>query len=187
MRNKTQSFTQFISIMTFILSFSTPVQSQKAISTTIDCSDVVINYEDNLDLTTAEKLALMDRAFYDSLNKFEFCNLSSPSATTSVSTKSGGEAGGSSMSSEMLQGTEPEMEISDTTVATSGTASSGSTITVSGGGGNNGKIPEDIPPAANDDAIAAQIRIVAESEADPEIRKKLWNEYRKYKGINSEQ
>jgi hypothetical protein len=184
MRSKTQSFTKLISIMTFILSFSTPVQSQESISTTIDCSDVVIKYEDNPDLTTTEKLAIMDRAFYDSLNKFEFCNLSSPSATTSISTKSVGESGGSSVASEMLQGTEPETEMSDTTVATPGIASSG---TVPGGGGKNGKIPEDIPLVANDDAIAAQIRIAAESEADPEIRKKLWNEYRKYKGINSEQ
>ncbi|MEX0615839.1 MAG: hypothetical protein WD177_08020, partial [Methylophaga sp.] len=47
----------------------------------------------------------------------------------------------------------------------------------------NGAIPEDIPAANNDDAIAAQIRLAAESETDPEIREKLWNEYRKYKGL----
>ena len=41
-----------------------------------------------------------------------------------------------------------------------------------------------LPSANNDDAIAAQIRLAAEAEQDPEIKKKLWNEYRKYKGMN---
>ncbi len=47
----------------------------------------------------------------------------------------------------------------------------------------NGKLPEDIPPAANDDALAAQIRYAAENEPDPVKAKQLWNEYRKYKGM----
>ena len=47
----------------------------------------------------------------------------------------------------------------------------------------NGAVPEDIPPADNDSAFEAQIRIAAENETDPEIREKLWNEYRKYKGL----
>ncbi|NOR24473.1 MAG: hypothetical protein GQ542_08790 [Desulforhopalus sp.] len=54
-------------------------------------------------------------------------------------------------------------------------------------GGNmkrsNGKLPEDIPSAQNDDALAAQIRYAAENETDPVKSKQLWNEYRKYKGL----
>lgn len=48
---------------------------------------------------------------------------------------------------------------------------------------SNGKIPDDIPPAQNDDALAAQIRYAAENETDPDKSRKLWNEYRKYKGL----
>ncbi|MCG8685096.1 MAG: hypothetical protein MI892_09495 [Desulfobacterales bacterium] len=48
---------------------------------------------------------------------------------------------------------------------------------------SNGQTPEDIPDAKNDDALAAQIRYAAENETDPEKRKQLWNEYRKYKGL----
>jgi hypothetical protein len=33
----------------------------------------------------------------------------------------------------------------------------------------------------DDDIVARQIRRAAETEADPELRKKLWDEYRKYK------
>ena len=57
-----------------------------------------------------------------------------------------------------------------------------STVARSGPGGS-GKAPEDIPEANNDDVIAAQIRLAAEIETDPEKKAKLWNEYRKYKGI----
>jgi len=49
--------------------------------------------------------------------------------------------------------------------------------------GGSGRIPADIPPAHNDDALAAQIRYAAENEKDPEKRAKLWDEYRKYKGL----
>lgn len=47
----------------------------------------------------------------------------------------------------------------------------------------NGKIPEDIPNADNDSILEAQIRQAAISETDPETKAKLWNEYRKYKGL----
>ncbi len=47
----------------------------------------------------------------------------------------------------------------------------------------NGKLPDDIPPADNDSVLEAQIRKAATNEKDPETQKKLWNEYRKYKGL----
>ena len=47
----------------------------------------------------------------------------------------------------------------------------------------NGKLPDDIPSADNDSALAAQIRRAAENETDPIKREQLWNEYRKYKGL----
>ena len=49
---------------------------------------------------------------------------------------------------------------------------------------SNGKLPEDIPPADNDDIIAKQIREAALGEPDPQKQAKLWNEYRRYKGIS---
>ena len=49
--------------------------------------------------------------------------------------------------------------------------------------GANGKPPEDIPPAENDDIIAKQFRQAAEEETDPVTKAKLWNEYRRYKNL----
>jgi hypothetical protein len=42
-------------------------------------------------------------------------------------------------------------------------------------------VPEDIPDGDDDDVIARQLREAAMSEPDPELREKLWDEYRKYK------
>ena len=43
--------------------------------------------------------------------------------------------------------------------------------------------PADIPSGNDDDVVARQLREAAEREPDPAVREKLWDEYRKYKGI----
>lgn len=42
-------------------------------------------------------------------------------------------------------------------------------------------VPADIPSGNDDDVVARQIREAATRETDPELREKLWEEYRKYK------
>ena len=53
----------------------------------------------------------------------------------------------------------------------------------SGDGRHTGNIPTppDIPDGKDDDIVARQLREAAENEQDPELRAKLWDEYRKYK------
>ena len=41
--------------------------------------------------------------------------------------------------------------------------------------------PPDVGDGSDDDIVARQIRRLAESEPDPALREKLWDEYRKYK------
>jgi len=41
--------------------------------------------------------------------------------------------------------------------------------------------PSDIPNGADDDIVARQLREAAMSEDDPELRERLWDEYRVYK------
>lgn len=45
--------------------------------------------------------------------------------------------------------------------------------------------PEDIPSGRDDDIVARQLREAAMTEADPELREALWDEYRKYTGIGN--
>ena len=49
--------------------------------------------------------------------------------------------------------------------------------------GESGRIstPPDIPDGKDDDIVARQLREAAENEQDPELREKLWEEYRRYK------
>ncbi|WP_285763815.1 hypothetical protein [Biformimicrobium ophioploci] len=47
--------------------------------------------------------------------------------------------------------------------------------------GSAGVVPADIPSGNDDDVVARQIREAATREKDPELREKLWEEYRKYK------
>ncbi len=58
------------------------------------------------------------------------------------------------------------------------TADVGAGSTPSGGGGRNGK---PIPSGQDDDIVARRLRRAAENETDPELKEKLWNEYRDYK------
>lgn len=41
-----------------------------------------------------------------------------------------------------------------------------------------------LPPPEDDDIVARQLREAAGKEPDPELKKKLWEEYWKYKGVN---
>ena len=47
----------------------------------------------------------------------------------------------------------------------------------------NGKTPDDIPDADNDSVFEAQIRAAAMAETDPDTKRNLWNEYRRFKGL----
>jgi len=42
-------------------------------------------------------------------------------------------------------------------------------------------VPTDIPDGRDDDIVARQLREAAMKEMDPELRERLWEEYRKYK------
>ena len=45
------------------------------------------------------------------------------------------------------------------------------------------RTPEDVPRTVDDDIIARQLREAAIAEEDPGLRDRLWDEYRKYKGL----
>lgn len=199
--------------------FSQPMAyAEDSFGDDIDCTDVSIYYVDDPNLTHEERLRLMDKAFWESLNKFEKCQ-SARERAKAAAAKDGGETGGSgetgdsgeasgaskksagqtgsalvdqSVASSTMSGTlapedtQPD-EATESVATDGGENSQDKNATGSKTGGNmkrsSGKLPEDIPSAQNDDALAAQIRYAAENETDPEKSRQLWNEYRKYKGL----
>ena len=209
-----------------------------AVSSRIDCTDITIDFTDRPGMTRAERLEAMNRAFFDSVNRFELCNLSnavrnnssaaaqaSSNAGLSGSGTDGQPAGNNDASAETTVGSYDSRasgELSGTEVSQvaepfdspasrdetgalektepGNTVPSGLPSTAGNGAlpeplgqflpvpvlpstAGNGALPEDIPAANNDDAVAAQIRLAAEIEQDPVKQEKLWNEYRKYKGL----
>ena len=42
-------------------------------------------------------------------------------------------------------------------------------------------MPAGIPDGSDDDIVARQLREAAQKETDPELRARLWEEYKKYK------
>ncbi len=166
-----------------------------------DCTRIELDLEAAAGaLTDEEKIALMDREFYESLARFDRCQASFSSDDGGGSDGGGSDGGGSdgggsdggqgggvqSVPSASVSGTDPEKASEEepkegrepgTPAVQPATAEHSSTPR------DNGKTPDDIPPANNDDIIARGLREVAENEKNPEEREKLWNEYRKYKNL----
>ena len=186
------------------------------ISSATDCTEITINYKIDGTLTREEAIARMDQAFYESLNKFDACQMSLSSSNSASASNAGGGSGAAgqtapgdgdggeaaassagmgglsrSVASPNLSGT--ETSISDGSITATAKTQNGIISEAvdqpirKGRTGDlpqgSGKLPEDIPPADNDSVLEAQIRQAAMNETDPETRKKLWREYRKYKGL----
>lgn len=97
--------------------------------------------------------------------------VSDPSGSTSTSQSAAGS--GTQGAKQQAGGAQAETQVS--------TASAGDRQRRVQSGG--GRVPQDIPPADNDSVLEAQIRQAAINEPDPQKRERLWNEYRKYKGL----
>ena len=141
-------------------------------------------------LTPAEQVAVLDAQLEQGTGEFDAMILeeqqqqrqaarenvpqtASNTATASGSSSGGGEYGGGRAS----------------TGSNSGSGGYGGGI---GGTSGGGQIPQDtakyppptdIPSGDDDDVVARQLREAAMREPDPAVREKLWDEYRKYKGI----
>lgn len=139
--------------------------------------------------TTEEKLAELDSSFSDSLGTFDEMLLKEQQ-TISTQVKRQREGGSQA-------GTSPgDADGSSTNQASSaGAADPGDQSTTATAAGNSQaagvgtKQQQQIPPAignkdlsrSDDDIVAKQLKEAAEQETDPEIKAKLWEEYRKYK------
>jgi hypothetical protein len=139
-------------------------------------------------MTTAERVAVLDRQLEESTGVFDAIireeqrqqreSQREQGASSQSSTQSSDDSG-----TETSSGGRNPYEADD----------QGGYGSVGGGmGGRSGgapdapavyEAPEDIPSGNDDDIVARQLREAAMREPDPDIREALWNEYRKYKGI----
>lgn len=147
--------------------------------------------------THEEEVAALDSKLGDSLAEFDQLLLEETrrARTRRVDGGSGspGGSGGGAASTKASQGsgagskTPGAADTGDHSSAprrtTGKTGSPGGPIEGSdpGTAGATAAVPPDVGDGNDDDVVARQIRKAAESEPDPELRKKLWDEYRRYK------
>jgi len=151
------------------------LSDDELIETELDCSQANINYAEEAELTQSERLHSMDNSFFQALNKFDECQVIQSSSRRSSASTGGAGTEGFDESSKNLG-----LSSSNVSDRTGKNNASGQV-----GGLTNGKVPDDIPAADNDSVLEAQIRNAAMNESDESIREKLWDEYRKYKGVGS--
>lgn len=160
---------------------------------TTQSADIAVRAEQ----TPEEQIAAMDRALgaglgeYDErlLREQERIKAASPNnnldgggdGSSGVGNGTeGGTEGDSESGAEIddgVPGDERESEDSDDQSAGGPSDSSDG----AGAPGTDSDLPADIPDGSDDDVVARQLREAAEKETDPELKAKLWEEYRRYK------
>ena len=123
--------------------------------------------------TSREKATQLEGKLDASLRDFDEMLLKKNEALSSVQSRQEEGLGGSGSASQGGDNSFGEYEYN----SESASAQSGS------GQGNAGPMSQN-KEFSNDDVVARQIREAAEKETDPELKKKLWAEYKKYKAGN---
>ena len=139
--------------------------------------------------TRTEAAATLDAELDAGLGEFDQRLLREQERIKAKAPKSAGGSGASSAAqADITTGSGGSGSATETT-AGSDTATSGTPVerppgTTSGSASQPGAgapPPPDIPEGSDDDVVARQLREAAAKETDPELRKKLWEEYRRYK------
>jgi len=154
----------------------------------IDCQSYKESHRPSGIETAEERTQRLDDEFQNALRILDQCvtvvidsaGSSGGGASAAGGGANGGAAGGNQNS---LKGTEiPQVD-----------AGSSSELKISGTDPASGDrkltptpsfpIPADIPAKHNGDIVSKQIREAAEAESDPEVRSRLWDDYRRMVGI----
>lgn len=170
-----------------------------SLSDSHDCTQVDLRAPPNELRTRAEQVKLLEQTLWHEISRFDPCPTpggegqgvgDDADAGAGVANGGGngsGERGVTSLPTDGIQGGEASIdqqtaaaEVANTTLPTP--PPTPNTIPPPSSD-NNGKLPEDIPPADNDDIIAQQFRQAALDATDPKVQAELWNEYRRYKGL----
>ena len=131
----------------------------------------------------AERAARLGRELDESIGGFDEVLMEEQQEISSVGRDTEGFGGGVEGDGGISLG-EQGMSTGGITVAnTAGGAVGSSPIDDLSSEEIRARTPEDIPMKADDDIIARQLREAALAEEDPELRDRLWEEYRKYRGL----
>lgn len=195
MKEFTLALVGFISVILFADINTAVAQVTGAEEGAPDCKEYGVDYKQTEGLTKEEITDRMDKALFESLNKYEECLQQSQSdgaASGSAAGAAGAGTGGmgadaSSTASSGIEGTEKSEAVENPNQdgnSPNDTAANANGKTLEQKQAlKNGKLPDDIPPSDNDGILQQKVKEAALNEPNPEKRAKLWNEYRKLKGL----
>lgn len=138
-------------------------------------------------LTPEERVAVLDAELARGTGEFDALILKTQEAQRQAAQAEASQA--SADSSTPGRGANGGDSPYDDGLADAGGYSTGGGMGGTAGGGampeNSAKYPppKDIPSGNDDDVVARQLREAAMREPDPAVRERLWEEYRKYKGL----
>lgn len=138
--------------------------------------------------TSAEKTADLDAQLFSGISEFDEMLLREQDRIKAASPRDagGGGAGGQGAGDEG-SGEGEDAELAGEGDAQLAAAENGSTENNGSAGsgstrpGDRSPPPPGTPDGSDDDVVARQLREAAEKETDPVLKKKLWEEYKKYK------
>jgi hypothetical protein len=140
-------------------------------------------------MTTAEQVAILDRQLEQSTSDFDAMILEEQQRQREEARERANRNAQREQPEPAGAGTSGRNPYNDDVAMGGGSSTGGGMGGASRGGGappDNPaiyKAPDDIPDGSNDDVVARQLREAAMREPDPKVRERLWNEYRKYKGL----
>ena len=132
--------------------------------------------------TDAERAARLGKELEESIGGFDEVLMEEQQEISSVGRNTEGFGGGMEGDGGISLG-EQGMSTGGITVANTAGVPASSPIDDLSQDEIRARTPEDIPITADDDIIARQLREAALAEDDPELRERLWEEYRKYRGL----
>ncbi len=136
--------------------------------------------------TPAERVAVLDEELHRGYETFDGFILSERERAQAESNAAGSSAPGGQSGGGGADAAEPQ------TMPESGAASGAvlagqPAVSTPAEPSQTFTPPEDIPSGRDDDVVARQLREAAMSEPDPVLREALWDEYRNYTGLSSEE
>lgn len=136
-------------------------------------------------LTTAEQVAILDRQLEQSTSDFDTMILEEQQRQREAARGQTQTRPASSEPEVSANASSNSPYQDDVAMGGMGGNSGGGRGGIGGGSQNPAiyEAPDDIPSGNDDDVVARQLREAAMREPDPAIRERLWNEYRKYKGL----
>ena len=134
--------------------------------------------------TEEEKIRRLEKELEQALAQFDNCIVEE--SKSSEESGGGGAAAASASTTASGENESENLKESSSTPSTSITSDGDINLEEPNSrqlSSSSGSIPKDVALIDDDDIVATQLRELAMSEEDPNLRDQLWDKYREYKGI----